>query len=108
MSSVAVGPAGPSDLDDAWAVVSEYYEAVEVEVREDRPAFSSTYFNDRSRVWSARSGDATVGRIARQPLDAFLYSGEIKRLCVHPSCAARASPDCSQRPGGACETAGYK
>jgi hypothetical protein len=35
MSDITISRAGPRDLADAWAIVSEYYEAVDVAIRED-------------------------------------------------------------------------
>ena len=39
MRTAAISRAGLCDVDDAWAIVSEYYDAVGVVVREDRPGF---------------------------------------------------------------------
>jgi GNAT superfamily N-acetyltransferase len=87
MSDITISRAGPGDLADAWAIVNEYYEAVDVEVREDLPAFVSSFFPNGCGVWLARrsTGDANVvGCIALRRLEVFPASGEVKRLYVRP------------------------
>jgi GNAT superfamily N-acetyltransferase len=71
-----------TDLDRAWAIVSEYYEAVSVVVREDPDTFRRLFFAEGSGVWLARLDGAVVGCIALRPLDAV--RGEVKRLYVQP------------------------
>jgi GNAT superfamily N-acetyltransferase len=85
MGDITISRAGPGDLDQAWAIVTEYYDAVDVVAREDRPGFSSAYFSEGSGFWLARSGVKVVGCIALRPLDAFTASGEVKRLYVQPA-----------------------
>jgi ribosomal protein S18 acetylase RimI-like enzyme len=83
---VTIRRAGLDDLDEAWAIVSEYYDAVAVEVREDRPSFLGSYFSDGSGIWLARNGEGAVaGCIALRPLAAFASAGEVKRLYVQPA-----------------------
>jgi GNAT superfamily N-acetyltransferase len=85
MGDITISRAGPNDLDQAWAIVTEYYDSVAVIVREDRPVFSSAYFNEGSGFWLARNKGAVVGCIALRPLDVFPDSGEVKRLYVQPA-----------------------
>jgi len=85
MADITISRAGPQDLDQAWAIVTEYYDAVAVVAREDRPAFSSAYFSEGSGFWLARKDNAVVGCIALRPLNAFPVSGEVKRLYVQPA-----------------------
>jgi GNAT superfamily N-acetyltransferase len=86
MDDLTISRAEPNDLDDAWSIVAEYYDAVAVVAREDRPAFSSAYFSEGSGFWLARNEVAVVGCIALRPLDAFPASAEVKRLYVQPAC----------------------
>jgi ribosomal protein S18 acetylase RimI-like enzyme len=85
MGDITISRAGPDDLDHAWAIVTEYYDAVAVVAREDRPAFSSAYFNEGSGFWLARTSAEVVGCIALRPLNVFPHSGEVKRLYVKPA-----------------------
>jgi GNAT superfamily N-acetyltransferase len=85
MGDITISRAGPNDLDQAWAIVTEYYDAVSVVVREERPAFASAYFNEGSGFWLARNGEEVVGCIALRPLEVVPASGEVKRLYVQPA-----------------------
>jgi GNAT superfamily N-acetyltransferase len=85
MGDITVSRAGPGDVDAAWAIVSEYCDAVAVVVREDRPSFLRAYFGEGSGVWLAKKDvHEVVGCIALRPLDAFPAAGEVKRLYVQP------------------------
>lgn len=68
----------------AYAIVQEYYAAVDVVVREDAEEFAHEYFGDGAGIWLARDGARTVGCIALRPLSQFEHSGEVKRLYVKP------------------------
>jgi GNAT superfamily N-acetyltransferase len=70
------------ELDAAYGIVSEYYEAVGVVVRDDRSAFEREYFRDDAGVWLAMVDSAVVGCIALHRLPNLKNSGEIKRLYV--------------------------
>jgi len=85
MADITISRAGPQDLDQAWAIVTEYYDAVAVVAREDRPAFCSAYFSEGSGFWLARSSEKVVGCIALRPLDTLPAAGEVKRLYVQPA-----------------------
>lgn len=70
--------------EEAYAIVQEYYAAVDVVVREDAESFARDYFGEGAGIWLA-SGDAgIVGCIALRPLLKFEQSGEVKRLYVRP------------------------
>lgn len=71
-------------MDEAYAVVREYYEAVGVVVREDAESFAREYFGDGSGVWLAYKDATVVGCIALRPLPRFKRAGEIKRMYVKP------------------------
>jgi GNAT superfamily N-acetyltransferase len=79
-----IGRASLGDLDEAWAIVTEYYEAVGVQVREDLKAFAESYFDAGSGIWLARKDGAVVGCIALRRLESIPNSAEIKRLYVRP------------------------
>ena len=99
MGDITISRAGPNDIEQAWAIVTEYYDSVAVVVREDRPAFLSASFHEGSGFWLARSrtgvsplcgenqrnDGAVVGCIAMRPLDVFPAAGEVKRLYLQPA-----------------------
>lgn len=70
------------ELDPAYAIVSEYYEAVSVLVRDDRAAFEREYFADGAGLWLATVNRQIVGCIGLHRLPYLMDSGEIKRLYV--------------------------
>lgn len=71
-------------MDEAYAIVREYYEAVSVVVREDAESFAREYFSDGAGIWLAYEGAAVVGCIALRPLPQMERAGEIKRMYVKP------------------------
>jgi ribosomal protein S18 acetylase RimI-like enzyme len=81
------------ELDQAFAMVTEYYEAERVVVREDREAFRQQYFSDDAGVWLASCDGEEVGCIALRRLDAASKSSEIKRLYVRPAYRGRGVAD---------------
>jgi GNAT superfamily N-acetyltransferase len=89
LTNAGISRAGPADLGDAWAIVTEYYGAVGVVARDDCQSFVRSYFNDGSGIWLARNVDEVVGCIALRPLDIFPASGEVKRLYVRPTARGR-------------------
>jgi GNAT superfamily N-acetyltransferase len=93
MGAITISRAGLNDLDQAWAIVSEYYDSVSVVVREDLNVFSRAYFNARAGFWLATIDNAVVGCIALRPVvptsDVFPAAGEVKRLYVQPASRGR-------------------
>lgn len=75
---------GIERVDDAYGIVQEYYDAVDVVVREDPDSFAREYFGVGAGIWLASEGATTVGCIALRPLPKFKQSGEVKRLYVRP------------------------
>jgi GNAT superfamily N-acetyltransferase len=71
-------------VESAYAIVREYYDAVDVAVRDDRETFAQEYFGAGAGVWLARDGDAVLGCIALRPLHEIAGCGEVKRLYVKP------------------------
>ncbi len=86
---IRIERAGMDRVDEAYAIVQEYYEAVDVVVREDADKFAHEYFGNGAGVWLARDGEAVVGCIALRELEGFEQSGEVKRLYVKPECRGR-------------------
>jgi GNAT superfamily N-acetyltransferase len=81
---VRVYRADLSEADAAYRIVSEYYEAVGVVVREGRAAFENEYFGEGAGLWLATANDEVVGCIGLHRLPQLHESGEIKRLYVRP------------------------
>jgi len=81
---IRIERAGLSRVNEAYAIVQEYYEAVSVVVREDAVEFAHEYFGEGSGVWLSRDGEAVVGCIALRGLENLEKSGEVKRLYVYP------------------------
>lgn len=81
-AGVKVHRAEPDEADAAYAIITEYYEAVRVLVRDDRGVFEQEYFANGAGVWLATVGWEIVGCIALHCLPYLKDSGEIKRLYV--------------------------
>jgi GNAT superfamily N-acetyltransferase len=79
---VKVHRARSDEADAAYAIISEYYEAVSVVVRDDRSVFEREYFTDGAGVWLATIDREIVGCIALHCLPRLKDGGEIKRLYV--------------------------
>jgi GNAT superfamily N-acetyltransferase len=73
------------ELERAFELVTEYYEAVGVQVREDRAEFEQQYFVEGAGVWLAIVQGEAVGCIALRRLDTLPDRGEIKRMYVRAS-----------------------
>ncbi|QNI30420.1 GNAT family N-acetyltransferase [Alloacidobacterium dinghuense] len=71
-----------AEIDDAYRIVSEYYEAVGVLVRDDRTAFEQEYFVDGAGLWLATVQHEIVGCIGLHRLKQLPNGAEIKRLYV--------------------------
>jgi GNAT superfamily N-acetyltransferase len=80
----AIQRAGPEHAGEAWRILNEYYDAVDVVVREDREAFLHHYFGEGAGFWLASREGSVVGCIGLRPLDALPRTGEVKRLYVQP------------------------
>jgi GNAT superfamily N-acetyltransferase len=89
VGEVTIRKGESGDCERAWAIVSEYYDAVGVIAREDRAAFEAAYFGEGSGFWLAGEGEDVVGCIALRPLDVFRSAGEVKRLYVKPRARGR-------------------
>ena len=80
-----VRKAGLPDLDAAFRVVEEYYDAANVVARDTKDEFQRYYFGERSGVWLASLENNVVGCIALRELPEIERSGEIKRMYVQPA-----------------------
>ena len=56
------------EMEKAYAIVQEYYEAAAVVVREDAAQFAGEYFKDGSGIWLAEDDGLVVGCIALREL----------------------------------------
>src|SRR5215467_11070722 len=74
--------AAPEDLNAAFQIVTEYYQAASVIARESKDEFAEYYFAERSGLWLASFGEKVVGCIALRELQEPPRSGEIKRMDV--------------------------
>jgi len=73
------------DLDAAFRIVEEYYEAANVVARDTKDKFQHYYFAERGGVWLASLENDVVGCIALRELAEPQRSGEIKRMYVRPA-----------------------
>jgi ribosomal protein S18 acetylase RimI-like enzyme len=88
-AGVKIHRAELKELDAAYAIVSEYYDAVSVLVRDDRAAFEREYFADGTGIWLAAVGGEIVGCIGLHHLPGLKNGAEIKRLYVRPEYRGR-------------------
>jgi putative acetyltransferase len=70
------------DFDKAFRLVQEYFDLIDVWVRDTRPEFSKYFATDDGGMWLAFDGQEPVGCIALHPLAFPDHSGEVKRLYV--------------------------
>ena len=84
-STCSVRRATQDDLTCAFELVNEYFQAVDVWVRDTESEFSDYLLGDDRGVWLAFAGKEAVGCIVLHPLVLLPRSGEIKRLYVKPA-----------------------
>ncbi len=73
------------ELDAAFRIVHEYYDAANVVARDTKEEFQEYYFGERSGVWLAILENKVVGCIALRELPELRRGGEIKRMYVQPA-----------------------
>jgi len=83
-AEITICRAGLDELDRAYRIVEEYYEAANVIARESADKFREYYFGHRNGIWLARFNKEIVGSIALRELADRPPSGEIKRMYVQP------------------------
>ncbi len=93
LKSYAVRRASQEELDRAFNLVKEYYEEVDVEVREDHREFRDQYFGKGAGVWLAEVNDAEAGCVALRKLGKAENCGEIKRMYVRAGYRGRGLAD---------------
>jgi ribosomal protein S18 acetylase RimI-like enzyme len=84
LTNFHVHRASTDEMNLAWKILEEYYEAAKVQARDSRDDFEKVYFQDGAGFWLASKEKAVIGCIALRPLANFNNSGEIKRLYVQP------------------------
>jgi GNAT superfamily N-acetyltransferase len=80
--AVEIRRAALSDARMAYSIVSEYYEAARVLLRDDPASFSQQYFEPGTGIWLALHDGQPVGSIALRKL--LPGAAEIKRMYVRP------------------------
>lgn len=86
---IRIERATPGHVEEAYAIVQEYYEAVGVMVREDADKFAHEYFGDGAGIWLAAEDGKTLGCIGLRELSQIENAGEVKRLYVKPESRGR-------------------
>jgi GNAT superfamily N-acetyltransferase len=85
MRAFEIERATPIEIDTAYEIVQEYYEAISVVARDPRDEFARLYFEDGAGIWLAWLGKMVIGCIALRAMRQFAQSGEVKRLYVRPA-----------------------
>lgn len=85
IAGYSIRKAALTDLDAAFHIVEEYYDAANVVARDAKDEFQYYYFAERSGVWLASQENNVVGSIALRELPEIQRSGEIKRMYVQPA-----------------------
>jgi len=83
-AGVKVHRARLTELGVAYAIVSEYYDAVSVLVRDDRAVFEQEYFTEGAGIWLATVDGKIVGCMGLHRLPNLKDGAEIKRVYVRP------------------------
>lgn len=85
VTDFSVHRAAQDEIDAAFAIVSEYYEAARVVARDSREEFARLYFGKGAGVWLSAARGKMIGCIALRALPTFTAAGEVKRLYVKPA-----------------------
>ena len=89
MTDFEIRRAMSSEIDAAYAIVEEYYEAMSVVARDTREEFARLYFEEGAGIWLAWVKERVIGCIALRAMRQFAESGEVKRLYVQPDYRGR-------------------
>jgi GNAT superfamily N-acetyltransferase len=82
LSEHSVHRASLKEIEEAFGLVTEYYEEVGVVARENREKFEEQYFGEERGVWMAVVEGEAVGCVALRKLVDRANCGEIKRMYV--------------------------
>jgi ribosomal protein S18 acetylase RimI-like enzyme len=85
LEDVTIRAVAPADAGDAYSLIEEYYEAVQVIARDDRTTILSYITDSKSCILLAYHDAAPVGCILYRPLPHLGSAGEVKRLYVRPA-----------------------
>jgi ribosomal protein S18 acetylase RimI-like enzyme len=89
MRAFEIRRAMASEIDTAYAIVEEYYEAMNVVARDAPDEFARLYFGEGTGIWLARLEEKVIGCIALRVMPQFTDRGEVKRLYVKPEYRGR-------------------
>jgi ribosomal protein S18 acetylase RimI-like enzyme len=89
----SIGRATLGDLPMAFALAEEYFEEIDVVVRDTREEFAEYLQSSDDGVWLAFAGEQPIGCIVLHRLGSLSGSGEIKRLYVRASHRRRGLAD---------------
>jgi len=83
-SGLEIRRAGAAELNAAYGIVAEYYEAMQVVARESKERFAQDYFAAEAGVWLACMNGQIAGCVALRALN-NARTAEIKRMYVRPA-----------------------
>jgi GNAT superfamily N-acetyltransferase len=83
--SITVRCATTQEGDAAFALIEEYYDAIDVLVRDDRAALERYLASSDSSIWIASVNGAPAGCVMLRPLPSISHAAEVKRLYVRPA-----------------------
>jgi putative acetyltransferase len=89
----SIRQAKPEDLPIAFPLVAEYFQEIDVLVRDSKEEFADYLVGDGGGVWLAFAREEPVGCIVLRGLSSPLASGEVKRLYVRASHRKRGLAD---------------
>jgi GNAT superfamily N-acetyltransferase len=93
MQEPTVHRASLEEIEQAFDLVTEYYQEMGVEVREDMDQFEQQYFVGGAGVWLAVTQGEIVGCVALRKLAMQPGCGEIKRMYVRAPYRGRGIAD---------------
>jgi GNAT superfamily N-acetyltransferase len=92
-TAYSIYQAKPEDLPIAFPLVAEYFQDIDVMVRDSKEEFADYLNGDGGGVWLAFASEEPVGCIVLRGLSSPAASGEVKRLYVRASHRKRGLAD---------------
>jgi putative acetyltransferase len=92
-NAYSIHQAKPEDLPIAFSLVAEYFQEIDVMVRDSQEEFADYLTGDGGGVWLAFAGEEPVGCIVLRGIGWPPASGEVKRLYVRASHRKRGLAD---------------